>query len=68
MLFSQDRKNFVHIVNDHCSGDIFPFDIFCKFCNDVRREDKHNFITIDLSRTANNGKYRKKLADFQIIV
>ena len=66
MFFSQDRKNLVHIFNNHCSGDGIPFDTFCKFCNEVWGEDKHNFITIDLSRTINNGEYRKNLSDFWI--
>ena len=67
MFFLQDRKNLVHIFNDHCAGDGIPFDIFCKFCNDVWRDDKHNFITIDLSRSVNNGKYRRNLTDFWIV-
>ena len=61
MFFSQDRKNLVHIFNDHCAGDGIPFDTFCEFCNDVWREAKHNFVTIDLSRSVDNGKYRKRL-------
>ena len=66
MFFLQDRKNLVHIFNDHCSGDGIPFNIFSNFCNEVWRESKHNFVTIDLSKTVNNGKYRKNLADFWI--
>ena len=46
MLFSQDKKNLVHIFNDHCAGDGIPFGPFCQFCNDVWREDKHNFVTM----------------------
>ena len=61
ILFMQDRKNLVHIYNDHCAGDGIPFDVFCNFCNAVWRENQHNFITIDLSRPVNIGKYRKNL-------
>ncbi len=68
MFFMQDRKNLAHIFSDHCSGDGIPFEIFSKFCNDVWGESKHNFITIDLSRSVNNGKYRKNLTDFWIRV
>ena len=64
MFFPQDRKNLVHIYNDHCAGDGIPFDTFSRFCNEVWRENKHNYITIDLSRTVDNGKYRKNLNNF----
>ena len=63
IFFQQDRKNLTHIFNDHCSGDGIPFQTFCDFCNAVWREDKHNFVTIDLTRTVDNGKYRKNLKD-----
>ena len=49
IIFMQDRKNLVHIYNDHCAGDGIPFDDFSNFCNAVWRENQHNFITIDLS-------------------
>ena len=62
IIFMQDRKNLVHIYNDHCAGDGIPFDDFSNFCNAVWRENQHNFITIDLSRPVNNGKYRKNLS------
>ena len=62
MIFIQDGKNLVHIYNDHCAGDGIPFDDFSNFCNAVWRENQHNFITIDLSRPVNNGKYRKNLS------
>ena len=65
MFFSQDRKNLVHIFNDHCAGDGIPFDTFCEFCNDVWREGKHNFVTIDLSGSVDNGKYRNNLKDLR---
>ena len=64
MFFQQDRKNLAHIYNDHCAGDGIPFEAFSNWCNDVWREDKHNFITLDLSRVDGFGKYRKNLNDF----
>ena len=66
MFFLQDRKNLVHIFNDHCAGDGISLDTFCRFCNEVWRECKHNYVTIDLSRTVDSGKYRKNLNDFWI--
>jgi len=59
MFFLQDRKKLAHIYNDHCAGDGIPFDTFCNWCNVVWREDKHNFVTLDLSRVDGFGKYRK---------
>ena len=64
MFFLQDRKNLVHIYNDHCAGDGISFDTFCNFCNGIWREDKHNFVTLDLSRPVGLGKYRKNLNDY----
>ena len=61
MFFPQDRKNLIHIFNDHCAGDNISFSSFSNFCNDIWRESPHNFVTIDLSRTIDTGKYRKKL-------
>ena len=61
MFFPQDRKNLIHIFNDHCAGDGIQFESFSNFCNDVWRESSHNFVTIDLSRTIDTGKYRKNL-------
>ena len=61
MFFPQDRKNLIHIFNDHCAGDGIQFESFSNFCNDAWRESPHNFVTIDLSRTIDTGKYRKNL-------
>ena len=61
IFFKQDRKNLIHIYNDHCAGDGIPFSSFSKFCNDVWREDPHNFVTINLSKTVDGGKYRENL-------
>ena len=66
VFFPQDGKNLSHIFNDHCSGDGISFDLFSMMCNDWWRQDKHNFITIDLSRPVNDGKYRKNLNGFWI--
>ena len=61
ILFKQDMKNLSHIYNDHCSGDGISFKLFSDFCNSVWRDDKHNYITIDLTQPADGGKYRKNL-------
>ena len=59
VLFPQDGKNLSHIYQDLCSGDDVSFEMFSLMCNDWWREGKHNFITIDLSKPVNDGKYRK---------
>ena len=66
IFFKQDRKNLMHIFNDHCAGDGIPFELFCRFCNHVWQDDKHNFVTIDLTRLVELGKYRNGLNDFWI--
>ena len=47
---------------DHCGGDI-PLLEFKQFCHRVWSED-HNFVTIDLTSTPTDGKYRQNLNRF----
>ena len=63
IFFKQDNTNLSHIYHDHCAVDGISFDDFKDFCTDVWKE-KHNFVTIDLSRQI--GKYRKNLNDYWI--
>ena len=62
ILFPQDNKNLTHIFADHCSIDM-EFTEFKSFCHNVWK-DCHNFISIDLTSTKDNGKYRKNLDTF----
>ena len=64
ILFKQDMKNLVHIYNDHCAGDGISYKTFSDFCNSVWHDNKHNYITIDLTRAVGDGKYRKNLTHF----
>ena len=64
IFFLQDKKNLCHIYNDHCAGDDIPFETFSNFCSNVWNECKHNFVTIDLTRSVNCGKYRKNLSEY----
>ena len=68
IFFSQDKKNLVHIFNDHCTGDGISFEEFSNYCNNIWKENEHNFVTIDLSRSVNLGKYRKNLDDFWLCI
>ena len=66
ILFKQDNTNLSHIYRDHCSTDNIPFHVFKDFCADVWRADKHNFVTLDTSRPAEGGKYRRNLNDYWV--
>ena len=57
ILIPQDVKNHTHIHADHCASDISLLE-FKQFSHRVWSE-KHNFITIDLTSTPMNGKYRQ---------
>ena len=61
MLFPQDSKNLNHIHADHCTDiDIKEFKEFCQGIWSKR----YDFVTIDLTSSKYNGKYRKNLDEF----
>ena len=62
IMFPQDVKNLTHIHADHCASDISLLE-FKQLCHRVWSE-KHNFITIDLSSTPMDGKYRQNFNRF----
>ena len=64
VLFPQDMKNLNHIYNDHCSGDGISCSQFQDFCSHVWRSGKHKYVILDLTRDADNGKYRTNLKQF----
>lgn len=61
ILFPQNSKSISHIYRDHCTD--IPFDEFKNFC-DIVWSEKYNFVTIDLTSSRLNGKYRKNLETF----
>ena len=61
-LFPQDTKNLTHSHTDHSADDI-PLLEFKQFCHRVCSE-YHNFVTIDLTSTPTNGKYRRNFNRF----
>ena len=65
MLFQQDAKNINHIYADHCSSADISLEEFRNFCKHVWKT-KHAFITIDLTSSIDNGKYRKNLNTFYV--
>ena len=60
-LFRQDAKNLDHIRRDHC-GDLTKeqFDALCQHS----WANPYGFVTIDLTSSKANGKYRCKLDEF----
>ena len=62
ILFPEDTENLTHIHAGHCAGDIPPLE-FKQFCHRVWSED-HNCVTIDLTSTPTNGKYRQNFNRF----
>ena len=63
MLFKQDAKNVNHIYADHCTD--LSREEFKNFCQEVWKT-KHNFVTIDMTSSIENGRYRKNLNTFYI--
>ena len=52
-IFLQDKENLSHMYNDHCASDDISFETFSKYCSHVWNENKHNFVTIDLTQPVN---------------
>ena len=63
ILFPQDARNLNHIHADHCTD--ISKDEFKEFCKKVW-SIHHNFVTIDLTSTMTNGKYRRNLDCFYL--
>lgn len=61
ILFPQDGKNIAHIHADHCTDiDIKEFKDFCHTVWSKR----YHFVTIDLTSSKLNGKYRRNFDTF----
>ena len=63
ILFPQNNKSVRHIHADHCTD--IPYEEFDKLCRYIWKT-KYNFLTIDLSSTILDGKYRKNLDTFYL--
>ena len=63
ILYPQNNKSVQHIHQDHCTD--LPFEEFNKLCQNIWKT-KFNFLTIDLSSSILNGKYRENLERFYI--
>ena len=63
ILFRQDIKNLNFIFADHCSYDMSSKE-FHSFCKSVWDSAPYNFVTLDLTSSKSNGKYRKNLDHF----
>lgn len=58
ILFKQDEMNLKHIFNDFAIGSDMKFETFKTMCSKCW-QNKYEFLTIDVERTLENGKYRK---------
>lgn len=63
ILFKQDDMNLRHIFNDFAIASDMSFDTFKVMCNKCW-ENKYEFLTIDIERSGENGKYRKGFDKF----
>ena len=61
ILFPQDAKNISHIHADHCTD--MEMKEFKDFCHTVWKV-RYNFVTIDLTSSKFNGKYRENFDRF----
>ena len=62
LLFPQDAKNVAHIHADHCTD--IDIKEFKDFCNTVWSRKRYNFVTLDLTSSKFNGKYRENFDIF----
>ena len=63
ILFPQNSKSVQHIYQDHCTD--LSFEEFKELCDSIWKV-KYNFLTIDLTSSPFNGKYRRNLESFYI--
>ena len=63
ILYPQNSKSISHIYQDHCTD--LPFEEFKHLCESIWKTP-YSFLTIDLTSTAVNGKYRENLERFYI--
>ena len=62
ILFPQDAKNINHIHADHCTD--IDIKEFRGFCQGVWNRERYNFVTIDLTSSKFEGKYRENFDRF----
>ena len=64
IIFPEDVKNLTHIHADHCTSDI-SLPEFKQFRHGVWSDaGAHNFVTMDLTNTPRNRKYRQNFNRF----
>ena len=63
ILFPQNNKSVQNIHQDHCTD--IPFEEFRTLCQNIWKT-KYNFLTIDLTSSLLDGKYRENLERFYI--
>ena len=63
ILYTQNNKSVQHIYQDHCTD--LPYEEFKDLCQGIWSRE-YNFLTIDLTSSLSNGKYRENLDKFYI--
>ncbi len=64
-IFRQDYRSITNIHFDHVAMDQISLETFRRFCNYCWSEP-YSFLTIDLSRDKNLGKYRRNLRQWWV--
>ena len=64
-IFKQDFRAITHLYMDHVASDDIDLQSFRKFCQHCWSEP-YAFMTIDLTRDRDSGKYRRNLTEFWI--
>ena len=62
-IFKQDFRSITHIYHDHVASDDIELQSFRKFAQHCWSEP-YSFMTIDLTRDRDCGKYRRNLTEF----
>ena len=62
-VFHQDHTNLKHIHDEYVGGDL-SYNDFSKICSRCWNQDSYGFVTIDMTRKPNSGKYRNKINNF----
>lgn len=63
ILFEQDIMNLKHVYDDFGISSDMSFDQFREMCANCWKE-KYSFVSVDLEREKNEGKYRKNFDTF----
>ena len=64
-IYKQDKTNLQHLYDEFINCDM-SYDSFVEICRNCWKKD-FGFITVDLTRKLNGGKYRDKIKEFIVM-